>query len=140
MADHKEDDYVFRFKASMRFNVMAEFHDRIIAQLGTPYHCHKKGEKMGSKIWDNDILIIRSPLSIDHSFDDHIEWFSNKLMPHMSFLSEIKEQSGGEIDLFLSYSTNCDTGGFTLSANSLKILNEFAAIGILPGGFSVMFY
>ena len=135
-----DDEYEFRYKASIRFHGMGKYHNDIKSHIGTlPTHVHLKGESRGKRFWDNDIFVVISPIPNDRDFNDHINWIYSFFKPKILFLSELKRMSNEEIDIYLSYSTDCDTGGFQLNSKSIKALNDFALVGI-PTNFSIMYF
>jgi len=129
-----EEEYVFRQGVSLRIHEPPEIFEEL-SKILTPTHSHKKGEfckTMKSK-WDNDIWILDSPLSQECLMDEHLEWLINIIKPHQEYFDEIIRK-GVKLDVYISYSSDCETGGFSINSSLLeyfcknKITLEFSVI------------
>lgn len=91
-----------------------------------PTHTHQEGEaaRAGEK-YQQDMWILNSPLEARKGLDAHLRWLVKQLKPHYEYLRSLK--ANAKIDIFCSYTSEGEQGGFSLSPQALSI---FAELGI----------
>ena len=119
----------FWFNASLRIHEAPELHEEIAARLGTPTHCHRKGEPKespGRHPWPNDIWIRESPVPERRDIGEHLAWIADFARPHTTYLRRLIRR-GARIDIYMSYCSDHDHCGFGLDPQHLEI---FVRLGI----------
>lgn len=121
----------FWFNASLRIHNAPDFHEEITERLGSPTHCHKKGEPKpknppARNPWPNDIWIRESPLPEKRDIGDHLGWIADFARPHTTYLRRLIRR-GARIDIYMSYCSDHDHCGFGIDPQHLEL---FVRLGI----------
>lgn len=122
-------------KHSITFRVKnaPHLHEKL-SSLIQPSHVHVKGEtRYKTKVWNNDMWLLKSPLSDFDSYTDHLLWIWKQLAPHKKYFKELIS-TGIELDIFCSFTSDCDQDGFILDRKFIETLSELS----LPIEFSVI--
>ena len=119
-----------RHGASLRI-ITENFDDFLLFEKKTGLDPSKKGKKGApkhpgsSRLYPHNIWILESPLSKTEELSSHLKWLWNKICTHRDTLIRFKKSSNNvEIDVFCSYTSNCDHSGLELDPESLKIFTE----------------
>src|SRR5437773_6080987 len=112
--------------AAAGFRIMGEGLDleTISNRLGlTPTHMHRLGERTQSgDSYQQDMWLFDSPLDKKKGLDAHLKWLDQQLRPHYDYLRSLKPRA--KLDIFCSYTSEGDQGGFSLSPKALAIFTE----------------
>jgi len=84
---------------------------------------HRKGNKRGTHVLEDDRWTLESPLSEDKELGEHLEWLWSKLLSQKQYLVGLKDKH--HLDVFAGYRSDCDHCGTVISAQGMKICYEF---------------
>lgn len=101
-------------------------HNEISNKTGIkPSECHCIGDmahiKSGRK-WENDIWILKSPLSEEEDLTKHLKWLCKSIEPHFDYFKELIDK-GIKIDVFCGYRSDCDHAGFSIKPEALEVFH-----------------
>jgi hypothetical protein len=137
MGTGENNNNYFYYKVCFRISDAPEYHDEIEKETGlTPTHIHKKGDpkKPESRIiWDNNIWMMESPIEKEKIFNEHFAWLFQRLKPNIKYFQGLQKKKV-KMDIYCSYRTNCETGGFDLDPYLLGFFKDFP----IPVGFSIL--
>lgn len=129
-----EENY-FRFSATLRIHGEDVPFEEITQMLGVqPTHLHRKGERRGPNllVWHDDAWQFQPSHPGTEPLERHIEAIWEVVQPAVDYLKSLKELCN--VDVFCGYRSNCDTAGFQVSHECLKL---FTALEV-PFGVSVI--
>ena len=118
-----DNDVYYSFSASLRVMDAPEIHEEISSKLKSS-HEHKKGEVRELKLnkrWENSVWILKSPLPKTDSLTKHLEWIWETIKPHIEYFKSLID-ANINIDIFCSYTSDCDNGGFELKPQVYEML------------------
>ena len=118
--NNDEEEYIFKQFVSLRIHGPVEIFEET-SKLIVPTHSHKKGDycEATKGKWENDIWLLQSPLSKECLIDEHLQWLINVIKPHQDYFDDLIEK-GVKLDIYISYSSDCETGGFSINSNLLE--------------------
>jgi hypothetical protein len=125
----------FSYSASLRIFGDTLDPEEISANLGLqPTKLHLKGEKPDPRhrgfrhaMWSYTV-----PLDRACPLNEHIDALWKKLKPHKDYLIELRRSLN--VDIFLTYSSNCDNSGIVVPSESLAMFTELQ----IPFGLSIV--
>jgi hypothetical protein len=108
------------------FNVISEW-DNISGLVATKKG--KKGDDIPERInkqWEYNYWCLESLPDIDRNepLSKHLTWLWDQVKPNKNKLLDFKKVSGVKINIFCSYTSNCDYSGFGVDADAMKIFSE----------------
>ena len=123
--DEPDEEDHFAYSASLRiFGEIPDIHE-ITKRLGIePSHAHRRGDRKGanSPPYDHDMWSYSPDLPEENPLEEHINRLWADVAPHKDYLQELKKTL--TVDVFLGYSSNCDTAGISLPPESLRVFTE----------------
>ena len=116
---------LYQFVASLRISGIGSLHSTISERTGiTPTSVHRKGEPhFAQRRWKEDIWILKSPLGVGSSLDQHIEWLWNTIASHRDYFQELVSQSSSA-DVVLGCFSESPYPYLTVQTDSLRLLRE----------------
>ncbi len=124
----------FAYSAALRLQGQILDLGELTARLGVaPTHSHRKGDLDRSGIpYQSDLWLYVAAISKKEILSAHIDELWRVFEPRTGELLQLKQTL--TIDIFLSYTSNCDHCGFEVPFESLKIFAELQ----VPFGVSVI--
>ena len=92
-----------------------------ILNLAATYK-HRKGDKRGNHVLQDDRWVLESLLPEDKELGEHLEWLWSKLCSQKQYLVDLKGKY--HLDVFAGYRSDCDHCGTVISAQGIKICSE----------------
>lgn len=90
-----------------------------------PTHTHRKGEeanKISKRTYPDDMWMLDAAVSEETDLEKHLLWLKKKLLPHKKYILRLKKKN--TVDIYCSYRSDSDQGGFSLSPKSLELFVE----------------
>jgi Domain of unknown function (DUF4279) len=128
------EKYFFAYSATLRvFGAIPDL-DAISTALGLqPTHLHRKGDRRSVGVpYDTDMWSYAAPVEKSEPLHKHIDALWAKLKPHKHYLLELKKHA--TVDVFLGYSSDCETAGVEIPYTSLELFIELE----IPFGLSIV--
>ncbi len=117
----------FRYDASLRIAGIGEFHEEIFIKTGiSPTKVHRKGEPrtaLTTKLWDQDLWILRSPLGEQASLNEHLEWLWKAVSPYKNYFAGLISKAAWA-DVCLGCLSESAFPVLSASADSLSLTRE----------------
>lgn len=135
--DGCEPDEEVRFSHSATLRIFGQISD--IDQLTRdlelqPTHTHRLGDKDNPKSvgYKHDMWSYQPDTPKHASLEEHIDALWTTLKPHKAYLKELKRSL--KVDVFLTYTSNCDHAGIEVPHTSLEMFTELE----IPFGLSII--
>ena len=120
-----DEELYFAHSASLRILGAIPDLDEITRRLGVlPTSSHRRGELKGpkSKPYPHDMWCYTASVKESEPLHVHIDALWNTFRQRKQYLLELKENL--TVDVFMGYSSNCQTAGVGLPYQSLEIFRE----------------
>ncbi len=123
--NEEKSDYYKAYSASLRIIGIDLPFEQIESNLSlSATYKHRKGDRRGTTILQDDRWILESPLPEDREFGEHLDWLWSKVSDQKHYLIELK--SNYFIDVFAGYRSDCDHCGTVISASGMTICYELS--------------
>jgi uncharacterized protein DUF4279 len=119
----------FRYSASLRIFGNIPDINEISRNLGvSPTYTHRKGDrrlKTAPGSFEHDMWLYEAPLKETDPLHVHIDTLWNTFKEHKAYLLQLKRNL--KVDVFLTYTSDCDNAGIDVPHQSLEIFGELQA-------------
>lgn len=135
-ANPVEEEIYFNFSATLRIFGDIQDTDEITNGLGIiPSYTHRRGErKWGPNLpaYNHDMWSFKAPVNKSEQLHVHIDVLWNTFRDQKEYLLQLKQAL--TVDVFLSYTSNCDHAGVEVPYQSLEMFRELQ----IPFGISII--
>jgi AraC-like DNA-binding protein len=126
----------FRYGASWRIFANIPDINEISRNLGvSPTYTHRKGDRRfrtAPESFEHDMWLYEVPLKDTEPLHVHIDALWDTFREHKAYLLRLKQNL--KVDVFLSYTSDCDNAGIEVPHQSLEIFTELQ----VPFGLSII--
>jgi hypothetical protein len=133
--EEPDEENRFRFSVTLRIFGEGVPFEEISQRLGVlPTHLHRKGERRGpnSPSYRDDAWHFQPTIPETEPLGRHLDALWVVVAPQLDYLKSLKQRY--MLNVFCGYRSNCDTAGFEVPHESLKL---FMALEV-PFGVSVI--
>ena len=119
----RKSEYYKSYSASFRIIGEELPFEEIESTLNlTATYKHRKGDKRGTHVLQDDRWTLESLLPEAEELGAHLEWLWSKLSSQKQYLVDLKDKY--HLDVFAGYRSDCDHCGTVISAQGITICYE----------------